>query len=162
MGFFDKFRKKEAPVCGDDEIVAVVEGEMISPSKITDSVFSKELLGKTIGFLPADGTIVSPVNGKVEVLFPAGHAFAVRMADGTGLMVHVGLETVSLNGRGFKKLVKEGAAVHAGQPVVQVDLETVRAAGLDPVTMLIITECKKQTPEFIEFGPVARGQKILK
>lgn len=162
MGLLDRFKKQEASKYGDADIVAVANGEMVPPSKISDPMFAEEMMGKTIGFKLADGKIVSPANGKVEVMFPTGHAFAVRMADGTGLLVHIGINTVELNGKGFKALVKEGTAVKAGQTMVEVDLDVVKEAGLDSVTMLIVTEPIKDVYEYIDYGSVARGQVISK
>lgn len=162
MGFLDKFKKQEASKYGDADIVAVANGKMIPPSEISDPMFAEEMMGKTIGFKLADGKIVSPANGKVEVMFPTGHAFAVRMADGTGLLVHIGINTVELNGKGFKTLVKEGTAVKAGQTMVEVDLDVVKEAGLDSVTMLIVTEPVKDVYEYIDYDSVVRGQVISK
>lgn len=162
MGLFSKFKKQDTPKYKNTDIVAVVNGEMIPPSQISDSVFAEEVMGKTVGFLPSDGNIVSPVNGKVEVMFPTGHAFAVRMADGTGIMVHIGVDTVELNGKGFKTLVKQDATVSAGQKIVEVDLDAVKAAGLDTVTMLIITEPVKEQYDYIDYGSVTQGQIINK
>lgn len=162
MGFFDRFKKQEAPKYSDTDMVAIANGTMVPPSEISDEMFAQELMGKTIGFKLADGNIVSPVNGKVEVMFPTGHAFAVRMADGTGILVHIGVNTVELNGKGFKTLVKQGATVNAGQKVVEVDLDVIKEAGLDSVTMLIITEPVKDQYDYIDFGSVTQGQIINK
>ena len=143
MGLFDKFKKKNTAKYRDDEIVAIANGEMIPASEISDPVFAKELMGRTIGFCLVDGEIVSPVNGTVEVMFPTSHAFEVRMADGTGILVHVGAETVSVDAKGFKALVKEGAAVNAGEKVIEADLDVLHAAGMDAMAVLIITEGEK-------------------
>lgn len=141
MGFLNIFKKKEVlPVIPDENIVAVCDGEMIPAKDINDAMFSKEALGKTIGFLPASGEIVAPCNGVLEVMFPTGHAFAIRMKDGTGVLVHIGINTVDLDGKGFEVYAKQGSQVKAGQKIVDVDLDVVKDAGYDPTTMLIITE----------------------
>ncbi|MBQ3446571.1 MAG: PTS glucose transporter subunit IIA, partial [Synergistaceae bacterium] len=105
------------------------------------------------------------VNGTIEMIFPTAHAFGLRMKDGTGLLVHIGVDTVNLKGQGFTVLKKQGDAVKAGEPVVRVDLEAVRGAGYSPQTIIVITEPVKEDElvSFIGFGqPVTRGDVIVK
>ena len=111
---------------------------MISPKEINDPMFAEEMMGQTIGFILSDGEVVAPATGRLEVLFTTGHAFALRMNDGTGLLVHIGIYTVNLKGKGFKVLKKQGERVKAGEAVVKVDLDTVKQAGYDTTTMLIV------------------------
>lgn len=113
---------------------------MISPKEINDPMFAEEMMGQTIGFILSDGEVVAPAIGRLEVLFPTGHAFALRMNDGTRLLIHIGIDTVNLKGKGFKVLKKQGDRVKAGEIVVKVDLDTVKQAGYDATTMLIVTE----------------------
>uniref|UniRef100_UPI003FF050AC PTS sugar transporter subunit IIA n=1 Tax=Holdemanella porci TaxID=2652276 RepID=UPI003FF050AC len=144
MGLFDKlFGKKETvelPEIADDAIITLGNGELIDVTTVSDAMFAEQVMGKTAAFKLTDKTVVSPANGTVEVAFETGHAFAVRMKDGTGILVHIGIDTVSLNGKGFKMLAKVGQEVKAGQPMVEVNWNTVNNAGLDASTMLIITE----------------------
>ena len=162
MGLFDKWKKKETGA--GDAIVAVVNGEMIPPEQISDPTFAKELMGQTIGFEPADGTIVSPCDGIVEVLYPTRHAFALRRADGTGILVHIGIDTVNLNGDGFTAFVSEGDRVRAGDRIVEVDLSALRASHLEATTMLVIMEPAQpgQTITFTDYGVVRRGEIITR
>lgn len=139
MGIFEIFKKK-LPEVADDKIVSVCKGKMIEASQIEDKVFAQELMGKTVGFIPEDEHIVAPCNGTLEVLFPTGHAFAIRRKDGTGILVHIGINTVDLNGKGFKVFAKQGDVVKAGQKIVDIDLEVIKNAGFSSTTMLIITE----------------------
>ena len=121
------------------------------------------MMGKTIAFQLSDKTVVSPANGKVEVAFPTGHAFAIRMNDGTGILVNIGVDTVSLDGEGFKMLTKVGQEVKAGQPCVEVDWEVIKNKGLDTSTMLIITEpVNGKVYDFINPQTVAKYQQINK
>lgn len=112
MGLFDKlFGKNETvqlPEIADDAIIALGNGELIDVTTVSDAMFAEQVMGKTAAFKLTDKTVVSPVNGTVEVAFETGHAFAVRMKDGTGILVHIGIDTVSLNGKGFKMLAKVG------------------------------------------------------
>ncbi len=163
MGLFEKWKTKTGAYA-DHVIVSIADGEMIAPSKIVDMTFSKELMGQTIGFRLNDGKICSPANGKVEVLYPSKHAFAIRMKDGTGLLIHIGIDTVNLNGKGFRALVKQGDAVSANDVIIEVDLALLKEAGYDPTTMLIVTEPADSNNkiEFKDFGSVQRGQIITR
>lgn len=164
MGLFNIFKKNNNLNFKDTDIVSIGNGEMIPPKEIHDSMFAEEMMGQTIGFILKDGKIVAPANGKLEVLFPTGHAFALRMKNGTGLLVHIGINTVNLKGKGFKVLKKQGDIVSAGETVVKVDLDTVKQAGYDATTMLIITEPTHdgEKIDFIDFGNVKESQIIIK
>ena len=120
MGFFDKFKKNDTiPVTDSKDIVAPVKGTMIPPSEISDPVFAQEVMGQTIGFVPEEETIVCPVNGKVEVLFPTNHAFGIRDAFGTVFLVHIGIDTVKLEGKYFTPNVKTNDIVNIVQEEVK-------------------------------------------
>lgn len=145
----------------DDEIVAVANGELLQASMIKDEAFAAEAMGQTVAVEPSDGLIASPVNGEIEMVFDTGHAFAVRMKDGTGLLIHIGIDTVNLKGQGFTVLKKQGDTVKAGEPVVNVNLDTIRKAGYSTQTMIIVTEPVGDKPiAFTNFGRVSCGQKI--
>ena len=156
------FKKEEIPQHADNEIVAVVNGEMIPADQIKDEVFAKEMIGHTIGFIPSDGDIVAPANGQLEVMYPTGHAFAVRMKDGCGLLVHIGIDTVNMKGNGFSILAKQGDTVRAGQPIVKVNLSKVKEAGYSDTVMLIVTEPAKDGSKVVYIDPVtvSKGQVI--
>lgn len=136
---------------------------MISPKEINDPMFAEEMMGQTIGFILSDGEVAAPATGRLEVLFPTGHAFALRMNDGTRLLIHIGIDTVNLKGKGFKVLKKQGDRVKAGEVVVKVDLDTVKQAGYDTTTMLIVTEpiYDGEKINFIGFGDVKKSQIII-
>ena len=141
MGLFDGlFGKKEPKTYEDSDVVAVVSGKVIRNQDIPDPVFAQEMLGKTFAVKPSGVKAVAPANGTLEVLFPTGHAFAVRTADGTGLLVHVGIDTVNLKGKGFKVMTSQGDVVKAGQTIVKIDPELISELGYSPITMLIVSE----------------------
>lgn len=148
----------------DDAIVAVADGILIGPEKMKDEMFSQEAMGQTIAVEPANGRIVAPANGTLEMVFETGHAFAIRMKDGTGLLVHIGVDTVNMKGEGFTVLKKQGDEVKAGEPVVNVDLKAVEAAGYSTQTMLVITEPAEEgkLAAFIPYGPVTAGKVITR
>lgn len=164
MGLFDKlFKKEELEVFGDNEVVAVCNGEFIPAEKISDPVFAESMMGKTVAIEPTDGIITSPVNGTLEAVFPTGHAFGVRGNDGTGYLVHIGIDTVSMKGNGFKVLKKQGDVVKAGETVVKMDLSKVEAADHPKTTMIIVTEpLDGKEYNYIDFGTVTRNQVISK
>lgn len=163
MGLFNIFKKDNNLNIKETDIVSLGNGKMISPKEINDPMFAEEMMGQTIGFILSDGEVVAPATGKLEVLFPTGHAFALRMNDGTGLLVHIGIDTVNLKGKGFKVLKKQGDKVKAGEVVVKVDLDTVKQAGYDATTMLIVTEPihDGEKINFIDFGNVKKSQIII-
>lgn len=163
MGLFNIFKKDNNLNIKETDIVSLGNGKMISPKEINDPMFAEEMMGQTIGFILSDGEVVAPATGKLEVLFPTGHAFALRMNDGTGLLVHIGIDTVNLKGKGFKVLKKQGDKVKAGETVVKVDLDAVKQAGYDATTMLIVTEPihDGEKINFIDFGNVKKSQIII-
>ncbi len=162
MGFFDKLFKSETlPEASDEDILSLGTGKIIPNCEVSDPMFAEGMMGKTVSFKLTDKAVLSPVNGKVELVFPTGHAFGLRMNDGTGILVHIGVDTVNLGGKGFKTLVKTGDTVRAGQKVIEVDWSTVEAAGLDTSTMLIITEpVDGKEYNFKEAGPVEKYQSV--
>ena len=151
------------PEVPDNVIVAAANGKFIGPDDIKDAMFSEQSMGQTVAVEPSDGVISAPANGKIEMIFETGHAFGMRMPDGTGLLIHIGVDTVNLKGQGFTVLKKEGDNVKAGEPVVRVDLDVLRNAGYSPQTMIVITEPVEEGKPltFIEFGKdVSRGDVI--
>ncbi|MDO4499966.1 MAG: PTS glucose transporter subunit IIA [Erysipelotrichaceae bacterium] len=163
MGLFDKLFKKEETVIevADNVVVAMCDGNFIPAKEIADPVFAEEMMGKTVAIEPTSNKIVSPVNGTLEVVFPTGHAFGVRATDGTAYLVHIGIDTVSLNGKGFKTLKNLGDTVKAGEIIVEVDFNEVEKAGYHKTTMLIITEpVEGKTYNYIDFGEVNKAQQI--
>ena len=146
-------------------IVAVADGKLIGPAEIKDAMFAEEAMGQTIAVEPTEGVIGSPANGTVEMVFETGHAFSVRMADDTVVLIHIGIDTVNLKGEGFRVLKKEGDAVKAGDPVVIADLKAIEKAGYSTQTMIVISEREDEDAktDYIDLGcTVKRGQKITK
>lgn len=146
----------------DGDIVAVVDGKMIDITTVNDETFAGKMLGDGVAFEPSSGIIVAPANGEVSVLADTGHAFGISCADGTELLVHVGIDTVKMNGEGFTNLVKVGDTVRAGQPMIQVDFGLVRKQGYDTTTMLIITDDNDRAISFKPYGPVHRGEIVTR
>lgn len=155
--------KKVLSVPADEtagKIAAVTDGEMIDITTVNDETFAGGMLGYGVAFRPGSGTIVSPCSGTVSVIADTGHAFGITRADGVELLVHVGINTVEMKGKGFRNLVKTGDSVKAGTPVISVDLDMLRSEGYDMTTMLIVTEDNGRRIEFGPYGDVKAGQMI--
>lgn len=112
---FGRKKKNSTP------LVAPVSGELKDLSMVDDPVFSKGTMGKGFAVAPSTNTVVSPVSGDLMMVFPTGHAFAVKTEDGAEVLVHIGIDTVELKGEGFTSLKAQGDSVSAGEPVVEFD-----------------------------------------
>lgn len=155
----DKENEVEKQV-SDSELVAVSDGIMFPIENVKDEAFSQKILGDGVAFELQGDTVVSPCNGTLSVVFPTGHAFGVTMKDGKEILVHIGIDTVNLNGKGFKTLVEQGQTVKAGQPVIQLDLGELKKSGYDLSIMLIVTENNGQLVKFKDPGEVKAGDLI--
>lgn len=156
---FQLFKKKKG-----NEIGAVVSGTYKPLKDVNDAVFSQGLIGRGIAILADDNTICAPVDGILSVVFPTGHAFGIKMEDGLELLIHIGIDTVNLNGKGFELLVKQGMHVEKGTPLVNVDFPFLKQQGYECETMLLVTtpqeKCSFQI--MVEDGAkVACGQTLF-
>ena len=120
-------------------VTAPFSGTLVPLSKVPDETFASGVLGEGIAIEPSDGLFCSPVDGTVETIAETKHAIGFAADNGLEILVHVGLETVSLNGEGFEILVKEGDKVKAGQPVAKADLALIRERGLKTITSIVLT-----------------------
>jgi PTS system beta-glucosides-specific IIC component len=127
------------PAPGAVEVSAPVSGAVVPLAEVKDKVFASGALGKGIGIVPSSGKVYSPFAGTVVTAFPTGHAFGIKSADGVEALIHIGIDTVQLDGKGFAAAVTQGQVVEAGDLLVAVDLDVVKAAGYDPTTVLVIT-----------------------
>lgn len=124
---------------GSIKICSPAKGKLISISKVSDPTFAQEIMGKGVAVIPEDGTIVSPINGTIQMVFDTKHAIGFLSEEGAEVLVHVGLDTVNLNGQYFEALVKDGDRVQVGTPVLKVDLKGIQKAGYEIVTPVIVT-----------------------
>ena len=120
-------------------LYAVCDGEVIPTESIPDDVFSGGILGKGYGIKPKNGKIVSPVDGIVEVVTDTSHAYTVKNSDGLQILIHIGIDTVSLEGKGFNPCVREGQRVKAGDTLCICDLEKIKQKGIRTETAILIT-----------------------
>jgi glucose-specific phosphotransferase system IIA component len=150
--------KEAGAVC----ILSPVTGEVCELSSVPDEAFSSGMMGDGIAVLPTDPEITAPVAGTIAFVFDTKHAIGLVTEQGIGVMLHIGIDTVKLNGKGFDVLVETGQIVSAGQPVMQLDLPYLKKHALSLVSPVIITELPdgyKLRP--VKTGKVKNGEKIL-
>ncbi|MBX7445947.1 MULTISPECIES: glucose PTS transporter subunit IIA [unclassified Arthrobacter] len=143
-----------------NELVAPVNGTVIALSEVPDPVFAGGTLGDGFAIEPRDGRFVAPVSGKVVTVFPTGHAYGIRTDAGVDVLIHIGMDTVKLNGEGFTTHVSKGDQVSAGDPLCDVNLETVAAAGYSTVTPVVITTKKAVEGLSVSAGPADAGTTV--
>ncbi len=154
---FDFFGKKSDPY-----IYAPVNGQMIDISGVSDATFAQKLLGDGVAFTVKDdkAVVYAPVGGKLETLFPTGHAFGIQMNNGVSVLVHIGVNTVEANGYGFRALAKkQGDKVKAGDPIVEVDFKALRET-YDMSVMLVILDSAEHAISFGASKKVAQGMQV--
>lgn len=153
-------KEKEQPVSSEmirsTALKSVVEGEVVPLNEINDQAFSTGALGKGIGIKPISHVIHSPIDGEVLTVFPTKHAIGLRSDQGVEVLIHIGIDTVSLEGKYFTMNVKQGDRVRTGQPIGEVDFEKVREAGYDPTTIVVITN----TNDFLDVIPTSNNQLV--
>ena len=152
---FGLFKSKEL------KIVSPVSGEVVALESVSDEVFSQKMVGDGLAILPADGTFGAPVDGTVSKLYATHHAYIVRHKSGVEVMVHIGLDTVALKGKGFEPSVKEGDEVRAGDTIVRADLDLIGSLGKEIVTPVIVTEMNGFKTIEKRSGSLARGDTMM-
>lgn len=118
---------------------APMSGDVIALSEVQDAAFASEQMGKGYAIIPTDGKVVAPFDGEIVALFPTKHAIGIKRIDGLELLIHIGLDTVNLNGEGFKSYVAVGTHVKAGDLLIEFDLDGMKKKGYDLTTPVIVT-----------------------
>lgn len=134
----------------DDFIVSPVSGEMKNLELVDDPVFSSLAMGKGIAIKPSSDTIIAPFEATVESLFPTGHAIGLKSKNGTELLIHIGIDTVKLDGLGFKPLVSQGDTVTVNQPLIQFDSQKIQENAYDDTVMIVVTNTNATKDVVIE------------
>ena len=131
--------RKEGQALSEEELMSPADGKVIPLTEVSDETFASEMLGTTVAVEPATGKITAPCDGEIINIFETGHAVCMTTPTGGELLIHVGVDTVKLEGRGFTKMVADGAKVRRGDVLIEADLETIKAAGYPATTMVILT-----------------------
>ena len=153
---------KEKEAVKEEVLGSPVNGKVVPLSEVSDQTFASEMLGTTVAIEPSDGKIVAPCDGEVINIFETGHAVCLTTQAGGELLIHVGVDTVKLEGKGFTKKVSDGAKVHAGDVLIEADLETIKEAGYPATTMFILTNADDFAKvEKAEPGAVSAGGRIM-
>ncbi|MEQ6376688.1 glucose-specific PTS transporter subunit IIBC [Bacillaceae bacterium S4-13-56] len=140
-------------------LTSPMKGDILPLSEVPDQVFSGKMMGDGFAIQPTDGTVVSPIDGIVVTVFPTKHAIGLKSASGREILIHVGIDTVKLQGEGFDSFVKEGDEVKAGQKLLQVDLDYVQANAPSIVTPIIFTNLQEgDSVEILKRGAVSQGE----
>lgn len=145
----------------DTKILAPMTGTAVAITEVPDPIFAKKILGDGIAIIPTDGTIVSPVDGVASRVVETGHIYGITTEDGMEVLVHVGLETVALNGKCFQIHVKVGDQVKAGDLIAEADLAFIKETGRNSITQVIIGEGMEGKELVCETGEVKAGETVI-
>lgn len=166
MGFLDKLFEKgkpSAPACEPLTVYAPAVGTVIPLEQFPDELFSQGVLGPGCGILPTGGQVVAPFNGTVTQLTDTRHAIGVTSGDGVEVLIHVGVDTVEMEGRGFQSTVKEGQRISRGDLLIRFDRDAIKAAGHPDAIAVIVTNSDDFSAVTLKAGgAVDAGAVILK
>lgn len=137
----------------NETLVTPIVGDVVALADVNDPVFSSGAMGQGIAVKPSQGVVYAPADAEVSIAFPTGHAFGLKTTDGAEVLIHVGIDTVTMNGEGFEAKVAQGDKVKAGDVLGTFDSNKIAAAGLDDTTMVIVTN----TADYASVAPVATG-----
>lgn len=132
----------------DESIFAYASGDFVKIEDVPDPVFSKKLMGEGVAILPSNGQILAPVDGEIILIAETKHAFALRTALGEEILIHIGLETMNLNGQGFNFFVNLGDKVKKGQLIVDVDLDFIKENACNTIIPMIVTNSNENRFNF--------------
>jgi|GEM_PF-8242 len=139
----DRIQTKEIFADGKIKIVSPVKGTLIPLENVDDVAFSKKEMGDGVGIIPTDGKIFASCDGKIKMIFATKHAIGIETKEGAEILMHVGINTVNLNGEGFKCFVEEGQMVNKGDLLLEVDLQYLEDQQVDPTVVLLVTNLNK-------------------
>lgn len=148
MALFKKKIKLTSPMTGD----------LVDITETSDPVFSGKMVGDGVTIIPTDGDVLAPMAGKIVQMFDTGHALAIE-SNGIQILIHIGLDTVELNGQGFTKIAHEGQEVKQGDLLIKVDLEKIKALGKSIESPMVIVEAAGKSLNKI-LGPAEKGQTV--
>ena len=143
-------------------VYSPIEGEVVAITKVPDPTFNQEMLGKGVAINPIVGTVIAPFDGSVELLFDTKHAISLKSETGIQLLIHVGIDTVSLRGASFKSYVRTGDRVKKGDLLLEFNIEAIKKAGLNPITPVVIcNSCDYKKVTSHKGRSVQMGDKLI-
>lgn len=153
------FKKKSKSL----EILAPLTGKTVPIEEVPDPVFSEKMMGEGIAIKPTNNTIVAPFNGIVKMLMPnSGHAIGLLSDEGIEVLIHIGMDTVSLEGKGFNVLTGVDTKIEVGDPLIEFDEEFLKEQGMDTITMIVVTNPGDYKPDqFLNNVDVKTGEPIM-
>ncbi|MGL5295764.1 MAG: PTS sugar transporter subunit IIA [Culicoidibacterales bacterium] len=175
MGLFDFLKKKEhatdvektetaatVQTEGVLELGAITDGEVVDLTEVPDPVFAQKMMGEGFGIKSTTGVFVAPCDGEITLVFPTKHAIGFKSERGDEILIHVGLDTVSLNGEGFEVFVAQGDKVKKGDKVSKADLAFIESKGLQTITPCVVSDMTGRTVELVKTGAIAAGETVAK
>ncbi|MBE6674459.1 MAG: PTS glucose transporter subunit IIA [Ruminococcaceae bacterium] len=142
-------------------LLATCSGEVIKLEDVCDEVFSSGVLGKGFAIIPSDNDFFSPINGKISNAYDTGHAYMITAEDGLELLVHIGINTVELDGEFFSPVVKAGMSVSQGDKLAYADASNILSRGYDPVCVVVITNPEKIEQFKITYGKIDAKSPVM-
>lgn len=173
MGFFDNLfgnkekqelstPKEKSIICEPKTIYSPLKGSVKPLSEVSDSVFADGIMGPGVGIDPEEGKLYAPVDGEIISVFPTGHAVGMKTADGMEVLLHIGIDTVQLEGEGFNAVVNQGDHVKAGKLLVEFDCVKIKEKGYQTTTMVLIPNASELgTISQPHIGPVEAMDKLF-
>lgn len=156
-------KEAETSLINEETLVSPLSGEVVALEHVNDPVFSSGAMGKGLAVKPSEGIVYAPADAEVTIAFETGHAYGLKTASGAEILIHIGIDTVSMDGDGFEKLVVAGDTVTAGTPIAKFDASKIAAAGLDDTTMMIVTNTADfATVETLADTTIAHGEAFIK
>ncbi|SHH88775.1 PTS sugar transporter subunit IIA [Clostridium intestinale] len=144
------------------KVVSPIDGEMKLLNDVNDEAFASKMMGDGIAVTPSNGIVYAPVSGEITMLFPTNHALGIKTKEGVELLIHIGIDTVELNGRGFTGLVKQGDVVDIGDKLIEFDVDLIKNLGYESDIMIIITNTSDfNSINYISKDTLKHGDYIL-
>lgn len=143
------------------KLLAVADGQAVELGAVPDEAFSSGMLGSGFAVIPSAGTIYSPIDGEIQSITDTRHAYTIHSSDGLDVLVHIGIDTVSMEGKGFVSLVEEGDTVRAGDIIAKADLGLIKTRGLSAITPVLVTNSDELRDFSIKRGHVQGGKSAV-
>lgn len=140
---------------------APLSGNVVGLEKLDDSILSSGIFGEGIAIKPVDEIVYSPINGRISALANTKHAIGITGDDGAEVLIHIGIDTINMQGDGFVTFVEEDQIVEVGQPLIKFSKEKIKEAGFDDITTCLLVNSDKYKMDIKKLGPIEAGKKII-